>query len=534
MSPTAPMPEELPHSAQLNRRVAELEAELARVKHDLAESKGAYKVLLKAVDRIGDIFFVVDREWRYRYINPDAARLIQSAPEEIVGKALWEVIPDFFGSVYDVKFRQAIESQTPVVFESHSPRTGNWYETRAYPSVHGLSVYGRDITARKQAVEALHESENKFRAIFDRAVSGILLVDPSRNYLEFNQALCRILGGTREELLERSSQFFPAGSESRLQEIEMQLQQEGYWHGELPLLDIKGNSVDLEWWVSDLVEPHLRLAIVNDITQRKQNEKEREQLLNQLAEERAQLKEFTELLEIRVHERTQEVRTLAAQLSLVEQAERKRIAHILHDHVQQMLYGVQWRAHLMEQDISTTSAAHLSEHLAEMDRLTREAIRAMRTLTVELSPPVLENEGLPEALAWLAVQMQEVHALKVNVDVQTYRRWPNKNLKMLIFQIVRELLFNVVKHAGVNEVFVTLHQQNACLHVIVLDHGKGFDATAISRDKNDTSGFGLASIHERLELFGGRIEIHTQPGAGTKITLLLPLTGELESEGTEA
>jgi PAS domain S-box-containing protein len=277
-----------------------------------------------------------------------------------------------------------------------------------------------------------------------------------------------------------------------------------------------------KWWevlitpIGKRGKPSNRLlAVSRDITERKHAEAERERLIHELAIERVQL-------EVRVRERTQQVRALAVELSLAEHQERKRVSQILHDHVQQMLYAVQMRSHLIELDVPAGSSVIIYEHLAEMKRLTEEAIKATRTLTVELNPPVLENEGLPEALAWLAYQMQEVHTLGVTIETQGDCRVDHKNLRVLIFQIIRELLFNVVKHAHTTEAAVLLQRQEDRLIITVTDHGEGFNASI--RKAQTTHGFGLHSIRERLDLFDGRIELESQPGEGTKVILSLPLS----------
>src|SRR5690606_32636275 len=159
-------------------------------------------------------------------------------------------------------------------------------------------------------------------------------------------------------------------------------------------------------------------ALQQEVTQRQASEAQREQLVVALAQEQAHLRALNETLEERVRAETQQVRTLAAQLSLAEHGERKRISQILHDHVQQMLYGVQFRIHLIDQNLSTSTPDHLRTSLAETTQLIEAAVQAVRTLSVELSPPVLQNEGIAEALTWLAHQFREQHALEVSLTTQ--------------------------------------------------------------------------------------------------------------------
>jgi PleD family two-component response regulator len=110
-------------------------------------------------------------------------------------------------------------------------------------------------------------------------------------------------------------------------------------------------------------------------------------------------------------DKNRQVRELASALTLAEQRERRHIAQILHDYIQQMLYGIQMRTHLVGMDVSATVQPEIHEHLQEINNLLQQAIQATRTLTVELSPPVMRDEGLGAVFQWLAAQMQETHGL---------------------------------------------------------------------------------------------------------------------------
>lgn len=235
----------------------------------------------------------------------------------------------------------------------------------------------------------------------------------------------------------------------------------------------------------------------------------------------AQLQTFNERLEKRVRTRTEQVQALAAQLSLAEHSERKRVALILHDHVQQILYGIQFRIHLIELSSSASALSSNDEHLAETKRLTEQAVRAVRTLAVELIPPVLEHEGLLETLSWLASHVQEQHGLQVRLESEGDLSTLDRHLSIIIYQMVRELLFNVVKHAHVDSASVILRQQNGQLQLTVVDHGVGYETTG--HDSNSLPGFGLAHMQERIALFRGHMDINSAPGKGTQVTLMLPL-----------
>jgi len=220
--------------------------------------------------------------------------------------------------------------------------------------------------------------------------------------------------------------------------------------------------------------------------------------------------------------KNQQLRELVSALTLAEQRERQRISQILHDHVQQMLHGVQLRTHLLTLDAPPSMHPSLQEHLTAIQELINAAIQATRTLTVELSPPVLQREGLTAAFRWLADHMAEMYTLDVELTMQDDCPLPNSELAVLLFQVTRELLFNVVKHATVKRAQVSLREQDEMMIVCVADDGVGFDTANGARLQRKMGGFGLASIQNRLSLFGGRVEIESQVGKGTSVTLIVP------------
>ena len=151
-----------------------------------------------------------------------------------------------------------------------------------------------------------------------------------------------------------------------------------------------------------------------------------------------------------------------------------------------------------------------------------EAIQTTRQLTVDLSPPILKNEGLTEALHWLVTQMAVVNGLQVALQVEQPCQIIDEDMRVLLFQIVRELLFNVVKHAEVNQATLELTEEGGECVIKVSDAGRGFDVTAAATKAE--KGFGLFSVHERLKLFNGRMDIQSAPGQGTQVTVYAPST----------
>lgn len=235
---------------------------------------------------------------------------------------------------------------------------------------------------------------------------------------------------------------------------------------------------------------------------------------------REEIEALNRTLEKRVETRTRQVRELASKLTMAEHQERRRISQLLHDDLQQCLYGIQFKIDAIRQDAESKGAARLIEQAEHAHEWTKTAIETTRQLTVDLSPPVLEGEGLVDALGWLVTQMKEAHGLTIELRSDETFRVPAQDMQVLLFQVVRELLFNVVKHAETDRATVTLQQEAQGQVIQVADEGAGFDVQAEAH--RDGRQFGLFSARERLGLFGGRMEIDSDVGAGTCVTLRLP------------
>jgi PAS domain S-box-containing protein len=244
-----------------------------------------------------------------------------------------------------------------------------------------------------------------------------------------------------------------------------------------------------------------------------------------LRESEKRLQQWSEQLEERVTERTQELvrthqrlRGLATELNLTEQREPKKLATVLHDHLAQLL--VLCRLKLSQ----TKRTATLSESSQELIRQTEdalaEALMFTRTLVAELTPPVLHDLGLREALKWLADYMRRFDmTVTLAFDETEPLKLPEEQA-MLLFQSVRELLMNSYKHAGTKATSVALTYREHVLSIQVRDGGKGFSAAA---DNIPSTKFGLFSIRERMTALGGSFDIESEPGKGTTATLILPI-----------
>jgi signal transduction histidine kinase/HAMP domain-containing protein/ActR/RegA family two-component response regulator len=213
-------------------------------------------------------------------------------------------------------------------------------------------------------------------------------------------------------------------------------------------------------------------------------------------------------------ERAGQLRALAAELENAEQKERRRLSTVLHDHLQQLLVGGKFGLSTLQGD---GRPAREQEAVNRVMEALDEAILLTRSLTVELSPPALHERGLAGGLEWLGREMKRVHDLTVLVEVDPAAEPAAEDLRVFFYQAVRELLFNVVKHAKAKTARVELSSDaRGRVRVSVADSGKGFDPNEV-----ENGGFGLFSIRERLGYLGGEMTVESAPGAGARFTLTI-------------
>jgi signal transduction histidine kinase len=227
--------------------------------------------------------------------------------------------------------------------------------------------------------------------------------------------------------------------------------------------------------------------------------------------------------------KNREISSLASALTLAEQAERRRLADLLHDHLQQLLFGVKLSLGGVAEPPEVDSRR---QRVADVEALLDQAIALTRDLAVELTPPVLDREELEVSLRWLAHHMHEMYDLDVEVEANCMCSLPSRELRVLLLQVVRELLFNVVKHAETRTARITLERSEDGYAIHVSDPGRGFDAvaqraatdSALSGGRSLDSGYGLYSARERLALLGGQLAVESRPGSGTVATIRVPLS----------
>jgi PAS domain S-box-containing protein len=374
-----------------------------------------------------------------------------------------------------------------------------------------------DITARRaleEAHQARREEEHnrELRLLLETAAQGVVAVDTRGIILSANRALETMFGWTSGSLIGQSIEQLVPSSLRQLHE-QHRRRYAAAPHPRLMggHLDLLGQRRDGSTFPIEVSLNHVStagggraIAFVTDVTERRQAA--------------AALHERTVELEYR----TAQLSRLASALTLTEQQAREQLAKTLHDGLQQLLVtAVMHIEHHLNRDARHGAAAG---PLMEAKRHLDQAIAAARSLSVELSPPMLHTSGLPSALSWLAEWTRREYDLDVQLSADPLANPSRKDVRTLLFESVRELLFNAFKHAHVRRVSVNLELDvNEQLSIAVADEGIGFDTSVMAeRVQTGEGGWGLFSIRERLTLLGGRFAIESSPGGGSRFRLTAP------------
>ncbi len=243
-----------------------------------AERSGAR--LVRTLENVTDAFYTLDREWRYTYVNPEAERMQGKSRAEMLGNVVWDVFPDAVGTMFDVEFHRAVETGQPVSFESWYEPLGMWFEVRAFPSDEGLAVYFLDVSAKRAAERALAASEQRYRALFERAGDAILIMDDEARYVDANESAAEMFGVPRDDIIGRSLNDFAAVPLP--DEAWTSFKAAGEGRGELRFRRPTGEIREAEFDAVASISPGVHMSVLRDVTDRHDLDKQRARILDAL------------------------------------------------------------------------------------------------------------------------------------------------------------------------------------------------------------------------------------------------------------
>jgi len=486
--------------------------EMALYKHQMDKQVRASEEWLKTTLRsISDAVIATDTKGCVRFMNPVAESLTGWDQEDGGGRPLREVLEikdedagvdlsDLCGQrIQEQVFEDAVLTNRqgkdiPVDGRASGIRDGQG-------NTSGVVLVLRDITKRKQAEATLRNQQERYQHLVEGVPDAVYAFSKRQGGTFYSSGVKSMLGYTPDHLCEHPFLWHESIHPEDLARVDQAISDFGAgkdYDIEYRIKDAQGN-----WrWLRDRSfgprpqsDDHLMQGIATDITEEHEN---REELLR--------------------HQ--QQLRSLASELTVVEERERKRLAAILHDDICQLLASSKM---IVDLQLDKGLPEADNQALARVGHMLEQAAEQAHDLTFALSTPLPYELGLTEAISeWLTREIEDAHHISVTYTDQGISESISEDSAVMVFRSIRELAFNAVKHAQLQKLLVTVGMQADRIVVEVIDDGIGFDYERVRQKSRKGGGFGLFSIQERLAYVGGEFTVDSERGRGTRIVLSIP------------
>jgi PAS domain S-box-containing protein len=425
-----------------------------------------------------------------RFDNSDAYVINSAAPilgarHEVVGCAV---------AIQDITTLHRVQQDLQDLNEQLEMRVAERTETLERI----IDQLEEEIHRRVEAEEKLQVRSRLLEGFFRHTIAPLAFMDREFNFIRVNEAFAKIFGRKPEDFSGRNYFSFDLNEETRDDFTRVVATKQTFHAFARPFFGLRGGD-QVSYWNSRLTpvldardEVQFLVFNLEDVTERQQA--------------------FREL-----QERARQLQRLTMELSHAEDRERRRLAQILHDDLQQLLVGARLHVDFLDKKFKGTTP-ELDNALERTRGLIVQAIEKSRNLSHELNPPFISQGTLAEALDWLARQMHATCGLTVDLEADAGANFKSEALRSFAFKATQEMLFNVIKHAHVQRARVRLRRHNGRIQLTVADQGKGFDTRRFKR----TEGVGIFSIQERASLLGGRMRFKSAPGRGCVFLLSIP------------
>lgn len=466
--------------------------------NDITEQKLAEEALRKneehfrsIVNQAFDAMYMCDFEGKIIDVNNAACQSLGYSREELIGMSVTQTDEKVTDKSVIARLWRMLDKSSPIMIESvHIKKSGERFpvEIRTGKFSHGGNDYiigfVRDISLRLKNEKALKESELRYRTIIENVSDGLLIIHPSGEIVSTNRAFAAMLGYREPELrnTDFGSYFYDENSWT-LGLIRNAIENQGYLESEFKMahkknaviyVNIKGSAISLD-------QKEFYLLVVRNISERKEMEKK---MLNAFIEG--------------------------------EEMERERIARDLHDGLGPVLSAIKLYSQWLNDPETRTPKDFIYKNSAET---IEEAISALKEISGNLSPHVLRNYGLVQALKSFIDKIVFSGKIKINLHSNLDKKLAD-SVEITFYRIITEAIANTVKYADASEIEIRLEQKKERVSLYYHDNGKGFDVEKVLKEPE---GLGLRNMVNRVNTLDGKYKIVSNPENGTKIEISFDL-----------
>lgn len=502
----------------VSERTEALRQAVEQLKQELTQRTLAEKRFEDVIESAPDAMFVVDQSGKILLINAMAEVLFGYPREEMVGMNIAaNLIPPRYlekQRKYFVDFLQnPSDNQSSFGVDLYGRRKdGSEFSMEVdlsrLDATNGfwVAINVRDISERKQVENALRESEETYRALFENAGDAIFMTNLEGKILEANHKAAQLFGFSQTEL--RSLSILDLTVPEEYSDVRWNMEKlimgtrlfpyiRHYLKRSGEILPTENNTV----LVTDADgNPRFFQNISRDITERLKAEQAQNQLMAEIRRSNEQM------------------RDLALRLQEVQELERQELATILHDRVGQNLTGLNLNLKILQNQLQVDFNGEIQKRLAQSSKMVEETTHMIRDVMADLNPPVLDEYGLMAAIKWYSGDFSSRTGISTHVNGGKFDPGLAPGVERILFRLVQESLNNIAKHAQASRVEISLRSAKEIVSVTIKDNGIGFDPLEIKKSTSEPH-WGLLSMQQRAASIGATLAIDSTPGLGTQVSV---------------